>query len=183
MAGKQTREHQRIEMKRIENEERRLITFSKRRSGICKIASELVTLCRAEVGVVVLSPFGNPFSFAHPSIDTVANQFLNRNPPSIDGSYALVESNRQARINELNQQYDELINQIKVEEARNKVLKQLTEGKGNGAWWEAPIEELNLEELHQMEVRMEDLRRSLWMSINQRTQGKASKSIQGQSFD
>ncbi|KAF7849635.1 hypothetical protein BT93_L0442 [Corymbia citriodora subsp. variegata] len=181
MAGKQRRGQRRNEMKQIENEDRRLVTFSKRRSSIYKKASELVTFCRAEVGVVVLSPSGKPFSFAQPSIDTIANRFLNQNPPPNDSSYALVESYRQVRINELNQKYDELINQIKAEEARGKVLKQLTEGKSNEAWWEAPIEELNLEELKQMNLRMEDLRQSLWRSINQRTGGKASTSIRGQS--
>ncbi|KAF7846764.1 hypothetical protein BT93_L3778 [Corymbia citriodora subsp. variegata] len=167
-------------MKLIENEDKRFISFSKRKSGIFKKASELVILCGAEVGVVVFSPAGNPFCFAQPSIDAVANRFLNRNPLPSERSLALVNSYHQVQINELSRQNDELINQIKVEKARGKLLKRLTEGKNDEAWWEAPLEEKNLENLNQMRVRMEDLRRSLQWSINQRIRGEASTSFQGQ---
>ncbi|XP_048132171.1 agamous-like MADS-box protein AGL29 [Rhodamnia argentea] len=181
MAGRETRGRQSIEMKQIENDDKRFITFSKRRSGIYKNASELATLCGVEVGVVLLSPTEKPFSFAHPSIDAIANRFLKQNPPPNDRPRALVNSYHHVRINELNQQHDELINQIKIEEARGKVLKRLTEGKGDEAWWEAPIEESNLDDLNQMMVRMKDLQQSLWRSINQRTREEASTSFQGQS--
>ncbi|XP_030518671.1 agamous-like MADS-box protein AGL62 [Rhodamnia argentea] len=183
MAGRQTRGRQRIDMKRIENENDRLITFSKRRSGIYKKSNELVTLCGAQVGVAVFSPAGKPFSFAHPSIDAVANWFLNRNPPPNDRSHALVESYRRVRLNELNQRQEELINQIQAEQARNEVLKRLTEGKRDAAWWEAPIEELNREELYQMKARMEDLRRTLQKSIDQRIRGEPCASIEGQKLE
>ncbi|KAF8029384.1 hypothetical protein BT93_E1934 [Corymbia citriodora subsp. variegata] len=170
-------------MKPIENENSRLITFSKRKSSINKKASELVTLCGAEVGFVAFSPSGNPFSFAHPSIDAVTNRFLNRSPRPINRSRALVESYHQAKLNELNQQHDELYNQIKAQKAQSKVLQRLTKGKSDGAWWEAPIEELNREELYQMKERWEDLQRSLRRSINQKTQGEASGSFQGQNSE
>ncbi|KAL3739822.1 hypothetical protein ACJRO7_021140 [Eucalyptus globulus] len=183
MAGRQTGENPRPGMKQIENESSRLITFSKRKSSINKKASELVTLCGAEVGFVAFSPSGNPFSFAHPSIDAVANRFLNRNPSPNNSSQALVESYRQAKCKELNQQHDELYNQIKAEKAHGKALKRLTKGKSDAAWWEAPIEELNREELYQVKGRMEELRRSLKRSINQKTQGEASGSSQGQELE
>ncbi|XP_030936113.1 MADS-box transcription factor 23-like [Quercus lobata] len=80
MESKKTKGKQKIEMKKIDKEVS-LVTFSKRRFGINKKASELVTLCGAEVGVVVFSPAGKPFSFGHPSVESVANRFLKRNPP------------------------------------------------------------------------------------------------------
>jgi pheromone receptor transcription factor len=70
---KKTKGRQKIEMEKIENEDDRLITFSKCRSSIYKKASELVTLCGAEVGVVIFSPARKPFSFGHPSVESVAN--------------------------------------------------------------------------------------------------------------
>jgi hypothetical protein len=51
-----------MEMKSIENQEVRLVTFSKRWSSIYKKASELVTLTGAEILFVVFSPAGIPFS-------------------------------------------------------------------------------------------------------------------------
>ena len=77
MESKKTKGKQKIEMKKIDKEVS-LVTFSKRRFGINKKASELVTLCGAEVGVVVFSPAGKPFSFGHPSVESVANRFLKR---------------------------------------------------------------------------------------------------------
>ncbi|KAI3411519.1 uncharacterized protein J3R85_017890 [Psidium guajava] len=180
MAGRQGR---RAEMKQIANENSRQITFSKRRSSIYKKASELVTLCGAEVGLVGASPAGKPFCFAHPSIEAVANRFLDRNPQPIDRPRAVVESYHQVQSNELNQQHEELSNQIEAEKAHGKVLAQLTGGKSDVGWWEAPIEELNREELLQMKGRMEELQRSLLKSIDQQTRGEASASLQGQNLE
>ncbi|KAH9648569.1 MADS-box domain-containing protein [Citrus sinensis] len=92
-------------MKRIENEDGRLITFSKRRSGIYKKASELVTLTGSEIAILVFSQSGKPFSFGHPSIEAVANRFMGLNQPVNDNTHPLVEAHRQVRINELNQQH------------------------------------------------------------------------------
>ncbi|KAK8514791.1 hypothetical protein V6N13_103048 [Hibiscus sabdariffa] len=63
-SGKKTRGKQRIDMKIIEKEDEKLVTFSKRRSGIYE-------------------KLRNPFSFGHPSIESVANHFFNNNifPP------------------------------------------------------------------------------------------------------
>jgi SRF-type transcription factor (DNA-binding and dimerisation domain) len=67
---------QKIEIKKIENEEARQVCFSKRRNGLFKKASELSTLCGAEICIVFLSPAGKAFSFGHPSVDSVADRFL-----------------------------------------------------------------------------------------------------------
>lgn len=158
MEGKQTKGRQKIEMKRIENEDDRLITFSKRRSGIYKKASELVTLCGAEVGVVIFSPSGKPFSFSHPSIDSIANRFLNQTSAPTDNTHPLVEAHRRIRIEELNQQYNGLLSQLEAEKERGKELQKLAKAMGNQqGWWEAALEELGFEELQQMHTTLEEL--------------------------
>lgn len=75
-------------MKPIENEETRQICFTKRRQSLFNKASELSILCGAMVGSVVFSTFGTPFTFGHPSIDDVANRFLNLPPPPSDAPAA-----------------------------------------------------------------------------------------------
>ncbi|KDO78128.1 hypothetical protein CISIN_1g038327mg, partial [Citrus sinensis] len=67
-------------MKRIENEDDRLITFSKRKSRTYNKASELVTLTGAEIG--------------HPSIEAVANRFLGQTRRQMT-TLLLVEAQRQ----------------------------------------------------------------------------------------
>ncbi|KAH9679311.1 Agamous-like MADS-box protein AGL61 [Citrus sinensis] len=66
-------------MKKIENEDGRLITFSKRTPGIYRKVSELVTLTVSAIARLVFSQSGKPFSFGNPSIEAVANRFLGLN--------------------------------------------------------------------------------------------------------
>ncbi|XP_056849657.1 protein TRANSPARENT TESTA 16-like isoform X1 [Raphanus sativus] len=47
-----------IEIKKIENKTSRQVTFSKRRSGLIKKASELSVLCDAHIGLIVFSTTG-----------------------------------------------------------------------------------------------------------------------------
>ncbi|KAI0515846.1 hypothetical protein KFK09_008515 [Dendrobium nobile] len=77
-----------IEIKRIEEEQKRQVCFSKRRQGLFKKASELSTLCGVEVAVVVFSPAGKPYFFGQPSVDHVLSHFLNAvpNPSNQDQS-------------------------------------------------------------------------------------------------
>lgn len=72
---------QRIEMTRMSKESNLLVTFSKRRSGLFKKASELCTLCGAEIAIVVFSPGKKAFSFGHPSVGAIVDRFLSRTPP------------------------------------------------------------------------------------------------------
>ncbi|KAL4376018.1 hypothetical protein GQ457_02G041950 [Hibiscus cannabinus] len=73
-------------MKIIEKEDDKLITFSKRRSEIYKKISEITTLCGIDVLSICFSPAGKPFSFGHPSIESMANRFLNNNIFPPDGN-------------------------------------------------------------------------------------------------
>ncbi|KAL9371544.1 hypothetical protein Peur_036684 [Populus x canadensis] len=100
MAAKKTKGRQKVEMKRIDNQDDRSITFSRRRSGIYKKASELVVLTGAEITVIVFSPSGNPLSCGHPSVESVINRFL-EDPSSMDSTYHVVEARRRMRIEEL----------------------------------------------------------------------------------
>ncbi|XP_059436448.1 agamous-like MADS-box protein AGL61 [Corylus avellana] len=160
--SKKTKGRQKIAMKKIENLDDRLITFSKRRSGIYKKASELATLCGAQVAVVVFSPSGKPFSFGHPSVESVANRFLQKiSPESGDTTHPLVEAHRRLRISELNQNYCELVSQLEAERERGKVLQKLTKARESKGWWEAPAEKLSFQELQEMNKSFEELHRNL----------------------
>jgi hypothetical protein len=74
--GESTKGRQRIEMKSIEGVETHQICFSKHHPSLFKKASELFTLCGAEVAVVTFSPGGKCFSFGHPSTSSVADRLL-----------------------------------------------------------------------------------------------------------
>ncbi|XP_047049424.1 agamous-like MADS-box protein AGL23 [Lolium rigidum] len=69
--GKKTKGRQRRELRRVEGKEPRQVTFSKRKAGLWKKASELALLCHARVAVVVVSEAGRAFAFGSPSADAV----------------------------------------------------------------------------------------------------------------
>ncbi|XP_027335067.1 agamous-like MADS-box protein AGL14 isoform X1 [Abrus precatorius] len=52
------------QMKRIENETSRQVTFSKRRNGLLKKAFELSVLCDAEVALIIFSTRGKLYEFS-----------------------------------------------------------------------------------------------------------------------
>nr|ABE11601.1 MADS-box transcription factor AP3 [Trochodendron aralioides] len=59
-----------IEIKRIENSTNKQVTYSKRRKGIFKKASELTVLCDAKVSLIMISNTGKMHEFISPSTTT-----------------------------------------------------------------------------------------------------------------
>ncbi|KAF5736651.1 putative mads box protein [Tripterygium wilfordii] len=160
MVGERRRGRGKIELKKIENEEDLFSTFSKRKGSIYKKASELVTLCGAQVGFVIYSPAGTPFSFGHPSFKTIANEFLGRDPPENDQPNPLLEENRLARIQELTQKMDNLMTRLDQAKKREKELLNLsknTKKKGKSII-NLDVDKIDsLEELKQTVASLEEL--------------------------
>ncbi|KAI3958809.1 hypothetical protein MKX01_023485 [Papaver californicum] len=144
MAGtrKPSMGRQKIEIKRIENEEARQVTFSKRRGGIFKKAHER-TLCRAEIAVIVFSPSGIPFSFIND--ETVINRYLSGDSDLQNDMTPtpLVKSCREARISELNKEYREALNRLEAEKKRGAALRKMREASKKKYWWN-PIDDLGV---------------------------------------
>ncbi|XP_061363769.1 MADS-box protein FLOWERING LOCUS C-like [Gastrolobium bilobum] len=66
-----------VEMKRIEDKSRRLVTFSKRRKGLMKKARELSVLCDAKVALVIFSRPGKLYECCNgDSLAKVLRQYL-----------------------------------------------------------------------------------------------------------
>ncbi|WCJ30930.1 Agamous-like MADS-box protein AGL62 [Euphorbia peplus] len=182
MAGngpKKTRGRQKIEMKTIANEDEKLITFSKRRSGINKKASELVTLTGSQIAFMVYSPAGKPFSFGHPSMDAVVKRFLDeQGDEETEAAHPILEAHRLLRIEDMNRQNNELLEQLDVEQQKGKQVKEQMKGLENN-WWDTPIEELNVQQLIEMEAALKATQLGLINNFRDRTGGPfdASSSI------
>ena len=168
----------------IQNEEDRLITFSKRRSGVYKKASELVTLCGADVGVLIFSPSGKPFSYGHPSIDLVTRRLLLSHQANtttmrtttttmfIDTStHPIVEAHRRVMINKLNQQYNDLFGHLETEKECRKELQKMPIEEAVATpegWWDASIEGMSLDELKQRQRSLEELHANISNHVRER---------------
>lgn len=60
-----------IEIKKIENPTNRQVTYSKRRAGIMKKASELTVLCDAQLSLVMFSSTGKFSEYCSPTTEYV----------------------------------------------------------------------------------------------------------------
>ncbi|EYU22042.1 hypothetical protein MIMGU_mgv1a020547mg [Erythranthe guttata] len=146
MAGRQTRGRQRIPIRLIENQDDLYATFSKRRLGLYKKASELSTLCGVDIGIIIFSPTDNPFSFFHPSMESVIDRFRNPNQPLSD--YArVVEAHTRARIDNLNRRLDEIHEEKDRLKEREKELDEIDRNRPKGWWEDTPIESLSPEQV------------------------------------
>ncbi|KAH0732099.1 hypothetical protein KY289_003287 [Solanum tuberosum] len=149
---------QRVEMVKMKNASNLQVTFSKRRAGLFKKASELCTLCGAEIAIVVFSPGDKIFSFGHPNVDTLVERFLGRDlpPPNNDVHNQLIVAHREAGIRELNTKLMNLEEVLQMEKNRGESLQEIRR-RANGQWWESPIEELNLFQLQHLKEALERL--------------------------
>ncbi|CAK7331228.1 unnamed protein product [Dovyalis caffra] len=174
MAAKKTKGRQKVEMKRIENKDDRLITFLKRRSGIFKKASELVTLTGAEIAVVAFSPTGKPFSSGHPSVESIINRFLEEHSNIDNSTYNLMEANRRKRIGELIQKYNEMQHEVEEKKEKSHKLKGKIKEIDCKSWWDTSIEDLNLDDLIKLGKKFEKLQMTLQSKIVKKNNGASS---------
>ncbi|XP_010908610.1 agamous-like MADS-box protein AGL62 [Elaeis guineensis] len=163
---------QKIEIKRIESEEARQVCFSKRRAGLFKKAIELSILCGAEIGVIVFSPAGKPFSFGHPSVDSIIDRFISGSPSptTIPSANPRMPAAREMMVvRELNRQYTDLAALLETERRKKVVLEEAVRvmRAGKAVSWEANIEELGLGELEGLQKSFERLRMDMAMRADQ----------------
>ncbi|THG10413.1 hypothetical protein TEA_025184 [Camellia sinensis var. sinensis] len=159
--ARKSKGRQKIEITRMSKESNRLVTFSKRRSGLFKKASELCTLCGAELAIIVFSPAKKAFSFGHPCVDTIVDRFLSRNTQPNSGSLQLVEAHRNANVRELNLHLTEALDTLEAEKKKGEELNKMRKDSRDKCWWEAPVSELGLQQLEQLKVAMEDLKKNV----------------------
>ncbi|GLU22704.1 hypothetical protein SLE2022_387600 [Rubroshorea leprosula] len=159
-----------IEMKMVKDSSSRQVTFSKRRTGLFKKANELATLCAAQVAIVVFSPGGKPFSFGHPSVEEVADRFLNQDAPPKHPIPSHPEPPPQpqddSNVDNLNQQLAELLKQLEIEKQKAEKLEKEIKA-GGGEKFQKPVNELSLDELLDMRESMESLQEKLRSRVNE----------------
>ncbi|KAK1610294.1 hypothetical protein QYE76_033967 [Lolium multiflorum] len=137
--GKKTKGRQRRELRRVDDKERRQVTFSKRKTGLWKKASELALLCHARVAVVVVSEAGRAFAFGSPSADAVLGGDTDDAPADWEGMEALSREAKE-RAAEVEKEAE------RMSAAGNKVL-ELQRQTGKRFWFEVDTAALGEEEL------------------------------------
>lgn len=144
----------------IEDTKARHVTFSKRRSGIFKKASELCTLCAVEIAIIIFSPAGKAHSFGNPSPNYVINHLTNfNNPHSINMNvyHRLRPRPQQEAVEaDLCKKCFDLHARFKEEKKRGKILKEQLAMIDFG-----DVEKMNKEELIKFKASLEELKRKV----------------------
>ncbi|KAK4716248.1 hypothetical protein R3W88_014586 [Solanum pinnatisectum] len=139
MDSKKTVGRQKISMKKIENEAARYATFSKRPLSLYKLTGEIVQQHDVDIEIVLSSPTNKPCSFFHPTVEALAQQFLNSNIELSDTTkFAATYKLADFKIRE------------NVASKETIILDQVKEMREIG-WWE-DIEKLKTDELTQFEA-------------------------------
>lgn len=159
--ARKSKGRQKIEMTRMSKESNLLVTFSKRRSGLFKKAYELHTLCGAEIAIIVFSPGKKVFSYGHPCLYSIIDRFVTGKAGPSSSSSQIVEAHRAASIRELNMQLTEMLNQLDAERKRGEELIKLRTASQGRCWWEAPVNDLGLQELKQLKAAMDELKKNV----------------------
>ncbi|XP_026438267.1 agamous-like MADS-box protein AGL61 [Papaver somniferum] len=171
-----------IPIKMIEIKSNRQVTFSKRRNGLFKKASELCVLCGAEVAVIVFSPAGKAYSFGNPQVDSTIKRFLTSHDNNNNNNHQLAirpnnvhrhgfSAHEQQQL-QTQQQYIKVSNQLDLEKKRGVLVEKLkklnsTNDGSDKFWWEIPIDGLSLNELEQMKSAMEELKKTVAKRIEE----------------
>ncbi|CAH8362336.1 unnamed protein product [Eruca vesicaria subsp. sativa] len=151
-------------MVKMEKENNLQVTFSKRKNGVFKKASELCTLCDAHIAVIVFSPSGKAYLFGHPNVESIINRFENNDHPphNPQPNMQLDEINRNSQIRNLNNELTEVMNNLESEQKTSEELKKLRkESKIPDNWLKESIEGLELGQAKEFKGKLENLKKQV----------------------
>ncbi|KAL0398357.1 UNVERIFIED_CONTAM: Agamous-like MADS-box protein [Sesamum radiatum] len=165
-AIKKTLGRRKIEIKKIEKKTSLQVTFTKRRMGLFRKASELSVLCGAEIAILVKSPAERIFAFGHPSVETLIDRFQ-RGVALSPGTGA--SSNGQVVVGEegvIRSKYEESVRRLEMERTALKE-KESSGGEGREFWFDQPFEGLELHELEEYVEALEELRNNVLRKVEE----------------
>ncbi|CAN8269589.1 unnamed protein product [Cochlearia groenlandica] len=166
-----------IKMEKVKDTNTKQVTFSKRRQGLFKKASELATLCNSEIGIVVFSPGNKPYSFGKPSFDLIAERFKNESEEdsnSSDNISGYISGHNRARqAKKICKRLNSIIGEADDEKKRGENVQNWLESAGEERF-NKPIEEFTLEELKEFEAKMKKIHGGIQSNI---TKMQASSSL------
>ncbi|XP_073270418.1 agamous-like MADS-box protein AGL62 [Primulina huaijiensis] len=155
---KLTMGRRKIEIKKIQKKASLQVTFTKRRTGLFKKASELCILCGSELSIIVQSPAKKFYAFHSPSAESTRHRF--------DMGVGFI-SNYTSHIDDARTEYEEAVRML--EEKKKEVIGTATnlEIKESEFWWDQQIEGMDLQELEGYLESLESLRNNVSSRIEE----------------
>ncbi|KAL6876485.1 hypothetical protein ACP4OV_013057 [Aristida adscensionis] len=161
--GKPSQGRKRIDIRFIQDKERRQVTFSKRKAGLLKKACELSVLCGTHLALVVSSSAGKTYGLGSPSVDEVIGRFdplpggdeddgalparedAVADRPEVEATLRVCEETKARVAEEL----------ARMDAIADKVLQAKA---GRRFWWEADVEALGEAELREFARALQRLK-------------------------
>ncbi|KAL5078641.1 hypothetical protein RYX36_007062 [Vicia faba] len=140
-----------IEIKKVEKETNKQVTFSKRRSGLFKKACELCVLSDANLAIIVFSPADKLFCYGRPNTDAILNSY-------IKGTTLFEDQNStgdSSICEQYNREYEEALKMLEMEK------KKLADIENRVGWWNDSIDDMSGEQLEQFMMSIFELRTKL----------------------
>ncbi|KAL5056754.1 hypothetical protein RYX36_028358 [Vicia faba] len=166
MAGQKRKNtgRKKIEIKKLDKESNKQVTFSKRRQGLFKKASELCILCDVHASIIVFSSAHKLFCFGHPDTDAIINSYANGTlefeRSKLEGSSLIYE--------ECNKKYEEVLKVLEMEKKELVEAEKLARVCKRGDWWNEDTDNMNIDQLQQFMISIYEFRGKLLEKDHQR---------------
>ncbi|CAA0807433.1 Agamous-like MADS-box protein AGL62 [Striga hermonthica] len=164
---KKSRGRQKVNMVKMSNESNLQVTFSKRRAGLFKKASELCTLCGVEAAIVVFSPADKAFCFGHPNVQTVIDRFEPKFPQiqSLANNNArsqlIIDAHRNSTIRELNLELTQIEGLMRAEKRRAEELDLMRKSGQVQGWFLVPSDGFDFASLRMLKESIMNFKKDL----------------------
>jgi hypothetical protein len=154
---KKTTGRKKIEIKKLEKDSNKQVTFSKRRQGLFRKASELCILCDVRASIIVFSPADKLYSFGQPNTDAILNSYINGTTEFVDAK-SIEDS---STYTEYNGQYEDALKMLEMEKKKLADIKNLAKTWNRGDWWNDSIDNMSIDQLEQFMISLYELRNKL----------------------
>lgn len=144
-----------IDIKKVEKQSNKLVTFSKRKQGLFQKATELCVLCDVNIAMIVSSPADKLFAFGQPDIDTVLNNYNNGTTEFEDGK------SNSSIYEGYNREYEEAVKRLELEKKKLVEPEKSARVSNRGEWWNDSIDDMNSEQLEQFMMAIYEFRKKL----------------------
>lgn len=172
--SKKTQGRKKIEIKQLENSSNKQVTFSKRRAGIFKKASELTVLCGADVAVIVFSSADKVFCYGHPNINAVLDSYQN----GLSSVVKVCDNASDVPVAEFNKKYVEAEKEFEGLKRKTTEMKEMADEKkkimkemnvNDGFWWDevVDLEMMDEREAEQYLRALEEVRQKVAARVHE----------------
>ncbi|KAK2351991.1 agamous MADS-box protein AGL62 [Trifolium repens] len=146
-----------IEIKKLDKQSNKQVTFSKRRQGLFRKASELCVLCDVHAAIIVFSPANNLYCFGQPNTDAIVDSYVRGTTEFEDLKTA--ENSENYKV--YNKQYEEALKMLELEKKKLADAENLAKFWNTYDWWNDSIDDMSCDQLEQFMVSIYELRNKL----------------------